>query len=117
MESGKNIVMQPISHTVIELGPAAAATATHCKFEPATTKNSATSARPRERRSCGSWEPMRLALLLVVVRFEGHRSSVEPNLVGREQAFEIVEAHDVDRKHVVGPLHKEIARVHRVEKR
>ncbi len=35
--------------TVMELGPAFAAVATHCKFDPAITKKSATSMSPRLR--------------------------------------------------------------------
>ena len=42
--------------TGIELAPAAAAVAPHCKFEPATTKKSTTSARPNVRRSCMHWD-------------------------------------------------------------
>ena len=38
--------------TGMELAPAAAAVATHCKFEPATTKKSTTSAKPSVRRNC-----------------------------------------------------------------
>lgn len=48
-----------MTHTGIELAPAAAAVATHCKFEPATTKKSTTSARPNVRRSCIHWDSTR----------------------------------------------------------
>src|SRR5271166_4183271 len=41
-----------MSQTGIELAPAAAAVATHCKFDPATTKKRTTSAKPSVRRSC-----------------------------------------------------------------
>ena len=54
MESGANIAKQPMIHTEIELGPAAAAVATHCRFDPAMTKKSATSTRPSVLRSGGS---------------------------------------------------------------
>src|SRR5215469_4022386 len=44
---------QPMIHAGIALGPAAAAVATHWKFDPASTKKSTTSERPIARLSCG----------------------------------------------------------------
>src|SRR5215469_9298103 len=48
-----NMHAQPISHTDTELGPAAAASATHCRFVHVSTKKSTTSVKRRLRRSCG----------------------------------------------------------------
>lgn len=49
---GTNMETQPMSQTESELGPAAAAVATHCRFVHAIVKKSATSNSVRQRLSC-----------------------------------------------------------------
>src|SRR5438552_2429721 len=43
------------NQTVIELGPATDAIATHCRLTPAVMKYSTTSPKPMARRSSGAW--------------------------------------------------------------
>src|SRR5207248_11685193 len=49
-ETGTNIAAHPMSQTGSDVGPAAAAVATHVRFVQTITKNSATSNRVRLRR-------------------------------------------------------------------
>src|ERR687887_41997 len=50
-EIGTNIAARPMSQTGSDVGPAAAAVATHCRFVQTITKNNATSKSVRLRRN------------------------------------------------------------------
>jgi hypothetical protein len=53
IDSGRNIVRPPNTHTTNELGPTAAAMAVHCRVQLAVTRKRVTSVTPRVRCSCG----------------------------------------------------------------